>query len=440
MYSALVSTQSTWGWSRCRGKMAAVAKAMERARRPAPAAPVNHEDVTRMVFFNMAGRRLLPKECWSLSRILHDTVAPTIKVHLVADSTNSAVLHRLLEDTSMFEDTSRRRIRCLALDGDFTSMQQCPLSLPPSLERLELNGFKGELGAAPSGLRELYLCAFFERGTDDVPHPLLVKYYDPLVEVCDPGALYDFVGEMTEIVKAFLPTLQVLHVHGPTFSNQISISMLVKRLAETPHSRLQVLSLRSWAVPWEALLLLLSPALAQVKLEYCNAIVDDDSLEYTLPLLPEGLVSLDLVNCESDSYLWVFRRLPESLRHLGVEMDSTTSIRFEAPLPTLLESFRAETLESGIEIDMDLLPGSLHKLELVGAEQQPLDRVPAGLRVLMLRNYRHPLPQLPDTLEALVVDKCTHHVIDLPDSLRSLPCIGALPFRRRRCQPAGLRI
>eukprot|EP00611_Tribonema_gayanum_P005490 TRINITY_DN1471_c0_g5_i1.p1 TRINITY_DN1471_c0_g5~~TRINITY_DN1471_c0_g5_i1.p1 ORF type:complete len:433 (+),score=59.07 TRINITY_DN1471_c0_g5_i1:1601-2899(+) len=432
MYSALVSTQSTWGWSRCRGKMAAVAKAMERARRPAPAAPVNHEDVTRMVFFNMAGRRLLPKECWSLSRLMHDTVALTIKVHLVADSTNSAILHRLLEDTS------RRRIHTLTLDGDFTSMQQRPLRLPPSLVRLELNGFRGELGAAPSGLRELYLYAFFVKGTVDMPHPLLVDYYDPWVKVHE-EEVYFFVREMAEIVEAFLPTLQVLHVHGPRFDDNISIRMPVKRLAETPHSRLQVLSLRRWTVPWEDLLPLLSPALAQVKLEYCNAVVDSDASKYTVPLLPEGLVSLDLVNCDSNSDLWVFSRLPESLRHLGLMM-ATTSIRFEAPLPTLLESFRAETLESGIEIDMDLLPGSLHKLELVGAEQQPLDRVPAGLRVLMLRNYRHPLPQLPDTLEALVVDKCTHHVIDLPDSLRSLPCIGALPFRRRRCQPAGLRI
>ncbi|KAG5186691.1 hypothetical protein JKP88DRAFT_254403 [Tribonema minus] len=392
---------------------------VERIRVPAPASSLSQQEIVRMVFTSMAGRRLLPKECWSLSSLLHDTVAPTIEVHPVADSADSAVLHRLLEDTS------RRRIRCLTLDGDFTSIQQRPLSLPPSLERLELNGFRGELGAAPSGLRELHLYAGFDRGEDIVPHPLLAELYDSALDSPDDSAIgseaaWEFVGEMAEIVKAFLPTLRVLVVCG--LSQMVSLQALMTKLVETPLPRLQVLSLHNWAVPWEDLLLLLSPVLAKVKLENCLILVlyaDIDTPKYTVPALPEGLVSLDLDLCFSHVDLWVFGGLPESLRHLVVVMEGI-SVRFEAPLPTLLESFRAETLGSGIHIDMGLLPAGLRKLKLAGAEQQPLDRVPAGLRVLMLRNYRHPLPQLPDTLVVLVVHECMHHAVDLPDSLRSL--------------------
>ncbi|KAG5181147.1 hypothetical protein JKP88DRAFT_279002 [Tribonema minus] len=89
--------------------------------------PLHHQDMMRMVFISMAGRRLLPKNCWSLNRAIHDTAAPTVKVRLEADSTTCAILHRILEDSA------RRLVVRLTMDGDFTSIQERPLSLPPSL-------------------------------------------------------------------------------------------------------------------------------------------------------------------------------------------------------------------------------------------------------------------------------------------------------------------
>ncbi|KAG5186704.1 hypothetical protein JKP88DRAFT_353900 [Tribonema minus] len=140
----------------------------ERIRVPAPAGSSTQQEIVRMVFTSMARRRLLPKKYWSLSRLLHDTVAPMIKVHLVADSTNSVILHRLLEGTS------RRRIRRLTLDGDFTSTQQRPLSLPPSLVRLELNGFRARW---PVQLERLVYWAIGVSG--DAPEPCIDRPLPP---------------------------------------------------------------------------------------------------------------------------------------------------------------------------------------------------------------------------------------------------------------------
>ncbi|KAG5178496.1 hypothetical protein JKP88DRAFT_346836 [Tribonema minus] len=89
-----------------------------------------------MVFISLAGRRLLPKAGWSLNRTIHDTAAPTVKVHLKAGRTTCAIAHRLLEDSA------RRPVVRLTMDGDFTTAQERPLSLPPCLVRLELKGFR----------------------------------------------------------------------------------------------------------------------------------------------------------------------------------------------------------------------------------------------------------------------------------------------------------
>ncbi|KAG5181153.1 hypothetical protein JKP88DRAFT_349274 [Tribonema minus] len=124
---------------------------MERAPPPAPTGLANYQDMMRMVFTSMAGRRLLPKEGWGLNRAIRDTAAPTVSVHvkrapLKADSTSCTILHGLLEDSA------RRLVVKLTMEGDFTSVQERPLSLPPSLVSLYLNGFRG--------LRELDLVAF----------------------------------------------------------------------------------------------------------------------------------------------------------------------------------------------------------------------------------------------------------------------------------------
>ncbi|KAG5181155.1 hypothetical protein JKP88DRAFT_349276 [Tribonema minus] len=127
----------------------------------------------RRVFTSMAGRRLLPKEGWSLNRVIHDTAAPTVKARVEADTVLFAIQHRLLEDTS------RRFILDLIMEGDFTRIQERPLSLPPSLVRLELNGFRG--------LRELELLEFPQ--LDEVPPGLRVlklhTYEHPLPPLPD---------------------------------------------------------------------------------------------------------------------------------------------------------------------------------------------------------------------------------------------------------------
>ncbi|KAG5181150.1 hypothetical protein JKP88DRAFT_279006 [Tribonema minus] len=102
----------------------------------APTAPANHHEIMRRVFTSMAGRRLLPKESWSLNRAIHDTAAPTVEVHLVAGSASPAIAHCLLEGIV------RRLIVNLTMEGDFTKIQAHPLSLPPSLVRLSLRGFR----------------------------------------------------------------------------------------------------------------------------------------------------------------------------------------------------------------------------------------------------------------------------------------------------------
>ncbi|KAG5187598.1 WD40-repeat-containing domain protein [Tribonema minus] len=89
------------------------------------------------VFTIMAGRSLLPKAGWSLSRAMHDTAAPTVRVALVDDiNRRFAVPHHLLEDRT------RRSIVELSLDGLFDDTHERPLSLPPGLVRLELKAFQ----------------------------------------------------------------------------------------------------------------------------------------------------------------------------------------------------------------------------------------------------------------------------------------------------------
>eukprot|EP00611_Tribonema_gayanum_P005492 TRINITY_DN1471_c0_g5_i3.p4 TRINITY_DN1471_c0_g5~~TRINITY_DN1471_c0_g5_i3.p4 ORF type:complete len:191 (-),score=46.81 TRINITY_DN1471_c0_g5_i3:71-643(-) len=92
---------------------------------------------------------------------------------------------------------------------------------------------------------------------------------------------------------------------------------------------------------------------------------------------------------------------------------SPTEVRFQEPLPPLLDSFTGDASVSG-----SMLPAGLRELHLLEFPQ--LDEVPPGLRVLKLREHKHPLPQLPNTLETLVLNECTHCVDSVPDSLRSL--------------------
>ncbi|KAG5181168.1 hypothetical protein JKP88DRAFT_279023 [Tribonema minus] len=163
----------------------------------------SHQDIIRIVFTSMAGRRLLPEEGWSLSRAIHDTAAPIVKVRLEAGGVPIAMAHHLLEDTA------RKLIVELTMEGDFTEIQARPLSLPPSLVQLELAGFRGELGPAPSGLRKLSLCAYCEDGDKIIPHP-------PLADINDGDAMQNLLQEMAELIRAFNelpPSLRVLKLH-----------------------------------------------------------------------------------------------------------------------------------------------------------------------------------------------------------------------------------
>eukprot|EP00611_Tribonema_gayanum_P027053 TRINITY_DN6583_c0_g3_i2.p1 TRINITY_DN6583_c0_g3~~TRINITY_DN6583_c0_g3_i2.p1 ORF type:complete len:488 (+),score=47.68 TRINITY_DN6583_c0_g3_i2:32-1465(+) len=384
----------------------ASSEAVERARPSAPTAPANRHDITRRVFTSMAGRRLLPKEGWILNRAIHDTVAPTVKVHLVAGRATPAIAHRLLEDTI------RRHIVSLTMDRDFTNIQERPLSLPPSLVRLELNGFRGELDPAPAGLRDLLLRAM----DGETPHPLLKSMFDN-------DAVQIFNRETAEIIGAMLPTLRTLEVCG-RWDWFINLSSCMQVLCKLPRAHLEYLHVLSCSVHWEDLLLLLTPAVTKVALECCRLYPDAVLSRSVVPELPDGLLSLDLIRCEFSGTALTISRLPDSLRHLVVqtEEDSDGSVHFEQPLPSLLESFKLVTFDNTVDACEGMLPAGLRVLELVGRHHQWLDEpeVPPSLRVLKLRAHRHPLPQLPDTLETLELNECTHHVSDIPNSVRSL--------------------
>ncbi|KAG5177719.1 hypothetical protein JKP88DRAFT_331492 [Tribonema minus] len=383
--------------------MAAVAEAMDRARHPAPAAPSSHDDILRMVLLNMAGRRLLPKEAWSLSRSVHDSAAPTVQVRLVADSAAFAIPHRLLDDTA------RRLVVKLTMEGDFSSIQDRPLSLPASLVRLELHGFRGELGPAPAGLRELFLCACRDQG---IHHPLLEV-------LADEYNVLQFLHETAEMVGSMLPTLRVLHVDGLNLRHDLRACMQV--LCELPHPYLEDLTLSNFKLHLEDLLSLLSPPVAMVNMVYCSLESDAVSSRFTMPTFPEGLISLSVKDCYFAREGLVLSRLPNSLRHIIVE-SSSEDVDIELPLPTLLESLSlAATRNSeSFNITAGMLPAGLQSLELAGSRHAQLDEMPPGLRVLKLRSHEHLLPPFPDTLETLVLDNCTHQIADIPDSVQSL--------------------
>eukprot|EP00611_Tribonema_gayanum_P005485 TRINITY_DN1471_c0_g1_i1.p1 TRINITY_DN1471_c0_g1~~TRINITY_DN1471_c0_g1_i1.p1 ORF type:complete len:503 (+),score=54.85 TRINITY_DN1471_c0_g1_i1:67-1509(+) len=391
----------------------------ERIRVPAPAGSSTQQEIVRMVFTSMAGRRLLPKKCWSLSRLLHDTVAPIIKVHLVADSTNSVILHRLLEDTS------RRRIRRLTLDGDFTSMQQRPLSLPPSLVRLELNGFRGELGPVPPSLQKLYLCAYrYMHDEEKIPHPLLT-------DIDNDDAVQHFLRETAQIVEAMLPTLRSLQLCGlrPLASECVGIRPCIQALWGLPHPHLEYFGFRDWLLCWADLVPLLSPAVAQVDVAFCSFLGSIEDV-LTIPSLPEGVASLSVTAGFTRDVVWAFSKLPQSLRHLLVDRASTDVIAFGQPLPTVLKSFIVES-SGEVHVAAGALPAGLCVLQLGGFQLERLDELPPRLQELLLRGYEHPLPLLPDTLETVVLHDCTHDVVDFPDSVRSL----ALYWRHPRPAP-----
>ncbi|KAG5181177.1 hypothetical protein JKP88DRAFT_246383 [Tribonema minus] len=361
----------------------------------------------------MAERRLLPKNCWSLNKVIHDTVAPTVTVHLVAGSAALAIPHHLLEDTT------RRHVVTLTMDGDFTSTQERPLSLPPSLVRLSLRGFRGELGPVPSGLRELHICAY--RNAEGNPYPI----YHPhplLADITNSDAVQRFLQEMSEITVAVLPTVRLLCLVGMNTEDFILLRTCMQALCKVPHPKLKDLRLYAWTLHWEDLLQLLSPpaAVQKVTIENCHFTSDSESAEgrFTIPSLPEGLVSLEVARCHCGSEVMVISRLPESLRHVNVAV-IRTDVEFAQPLPPLLESFSLKLVDVHANISAGMLPASLRVLELVGRHLQ-LEEVPPSLRVLKLRAYKHPLPQLPDTLETLVLDECKHHVAEVPDSVRSL--------------------
>ncbi|KAG5179446.1 hypothetical protein JKP88DRAFT_326956 [Tribonema minus] len=338
-------------------------------------------------------------------------------VHLVSDSTKSVILYRLLEDIS------RRRIRCLTLDGDFTGMQQRPLSLPPSLVQLELNGFRGELGPTPPSLQRLYLCAFREIHDEaNIPHPLLT-------DIDDGDAVQRFLQEAAQIVEAMLPTLRSLHLCGlrALDSECIRIRACVRALWGLSHPHLEYFGLLDWTLCWADLVpLLSSPAVAELDVEFCT-FSDDGGDAIAIPWLPEGLSSLSVRTCFSEAVDWVFRELPRSLRHLLVLVDNAESgIVFQHPLPPLLESLVVEN-EGHVSVTARVLPAGLCELQVGGFQLERLGELPPRLRELTLRRYQHRIPPLPDTLETLVLDGCTHHAVDVPDSVRSLSLYWHMP-------------
>ncbi|KAG5181157.1 hypothetical protein JKP88DRAFT_246356 [Tribonema minus] len=360
----------------------------------------------------MAGRRLLPKNCWSLNRAIHDTAAPTVEAQLVAGNATPAIAHRLLEDTA------RRLVVAVTMEGDFTSTQERALSLPPSLVRLELNGFRGN----PYPIYH--------------PHPLLA-------DITNSSAVRMFLQEMSKIIVAVLPTVRLLCLVGMNTEDFISLLVCLQALCEVPHPNLQDLLLFAWTLHSEDLLQLLSPpaAVREVTIESCFLTSDSQAVEgrFTIPSLPEGLVSLEMAGCHCGSEIMAVRRLPESLRRIRVEI-RLIDVEFEAPLPPLLESFSLKLADSHVNISAGTLPASLRVLDLIGSHHQPLDELPPSLRVLKLHDHEHPLPPLPDTLKTLVLDECTHHVDEVPDSVRSLTLRWRHPRPRPRCPRAGPRI
>ncbi|KAG5187683.1 hypothetical protein JKP88DRAFT_287990 [Tribonema minus] len=159
---------------------------MELAGPNAPTIPADHQEMMRRVLTIMAGRRLLPKNCWSLNRVIHDTAAPTVKARLVANSTDSAISHRLLEDNT------RRLVVFLELAGDFTSIQERSLNLPPSLTlSLDMEDAIANISAdvLPAGLRALELGGSQHEQLDYLPPGLrvlkLCEYEHPLPQLPD---------------------------------------------------------------------------------------------------------------------------------------------------------------------------------------------------------------------------------------------------------------
>ncbi|KAG5181173.1 hypothetical protein JKP88DRAFT_322339 [Tribonema minus] len=324
---------------------------------------------------------------------------------------------------TFLEDTARRLIVDLTMEGDFTKIQERPLSLPPSLVRLELNGFRGELGPLPSGLRKLHVCAYrLNEYHTDISHPLLD-------DVDDGDAVRSFLRETAETIGAAMPYVQVLHVEGLD-DGLIDFRECMQALSQVPHPHLEELCLVNWDMHWEDVPLLLSRPIAKVTFKSCDFYSDAGSVRCTVPAMPEGLSNLEVVQgyCKND--LLVFGRLPDSLRRLSVDLLRAAEIVFEQPLPTLLETAMIAT-SGAVNVSTGVLPAGLRVLLLHKCQHHPLDEVPAGLRVLRLSNYTHPLPPLSDTLETMVLFNCAHSVTvtGAASNLRSLSVYWRPPHR-----------
>ncbi|KAG5181158.1 hypothetical protein JKP88DRAFT_322303 [Tribonema minus] len=314
------------------------------------------------------------------------------------------------------------------MEGDFTKLQEDPLSLPPSLVRLELYAFRDELGPAPSGLRELYLCASGSSGV--IPHPLLTDRADFNRD----DARQTFYQEAAKIIRPALPTLRVLHVGGLHADEPYSLipsRACIQALHDLPHPHLEELCLYDWELHWEDVLPLLSPGVTTVQIKNCLFAPDHPpSDRVIIPPLPQGVASLKVSSCCCNYDIVAFSRLPDTLRHLDVEIGDMV-VEVEQPLPTLLDSFTWIS-EGNIIVTGRMLPAGLRMLDLWGDFDQPLVDLLPGLRVLKLGLYEHPLPQLPDTLETPVLDGCTHHITTLPAGLRSLSVYWQPPFHAPR--------
>ncbi|KAG5180531.1 hypothetical protein JKP88DRAFT_297318 [Tribonema minus] len=339
----------------------------ERIRVPAPAGSLSQQEIVMMVFTSMAGRRLLPKKCWSLSRLLHDTVAPIIKVHLVADSINAATLHRLLEDTS------RRNVQRLTLDGDFTSMQQRPLNLVPLLSPavaqvdVAFCSFSGSIEdvltipSLPEGVASLSVTAGFSRDVvwafSKLPQSLRHLIVDATTDVIVfeqplPTLLESFIvesGGEVHVGAGSLPaSLRNLQLWG------------FQQLYELP-PRLRVLMLQRYIYP----LPLLPDTLETLVLDYCTHHVSN---------LPDSVRSLALYWHPAQPAPPLPARWPAHLERLvdwavgESEPDDAPEPCIDRPLPPTLTQLEL----NGCSIATDL-PQTLQTLRLGRGFSQELD-------------------------------------------------------------------
>ncbi|KAG5181152.1 hypothetical protein JKP88DRAFT_322275 [Tribonema minus] len=385
---------------------------MERARPPAPSGLfTDHQDMMRRVFTSMAGRRLLPKEGWSLNRAIHDTAAPTVMYRLYrarvgAGSAPLALPHRLLEDTR------RRLVVQLLIDGDFTNIQERPLSLPPFLVRLELYGFRGELGPPPSGgLRELRLCATSSIAT---------SVHHLLTDIQNGEAVTNFFRETAEVLRALLPAVRALEVHGEYEPYRcVHVRTFMPALLEVPHPNLKGLSLDGWKVHWEDLLPLLSSTVAELQLEACQCDSDAGSDRLTVPPLPEGFSSLTLRGCPGSRFQ-PLGDLPPGLRVLKLRC-------YTHPLPPLPDTLETLVLDHCTH-HVDDVFDSARLLSLSWRPPQPTPSLPSRwpARLKRLVYWGKPdtaepqrIQNLPSTLTRLELNRCELHA-DLPRTLREL--------------------